>query len=429
MAETVLLPQQGNSVESVILLQWNKQEGETVQPGDVLCEVETDKTTMEVESTAAGTVLKHLYQTGDEIPVKTPIVVVGEPGEDFAELVVEEATAEEAAAEKAAINTEPAPGRTSTDTTKPTPHRETTSPPPVSATSGTTAVSPRARMSAKRGGISPETVTGSGPGGRIIERDVLSALRTQRRTVEDVSERPATTRPDDQTVTEIKVQGVRKVIAQRMRESLASTAQLTLHSGADARMLQSMRTRFKEQGASLNVDGISVNAMVMYAVARTLPDFPELNAHFSESVIRRFSRVDLSFAVDTERGLMVPTIFGANAISLGRMSDSIKELARRCVEGNATTDDLAPGTFTCTNLGSFGIEYFTPVLNPPQVAILGINAITPRPIYVTEEVVDHVPYIGLSLTIDHQAIDGAPASRFLQELSRRIAHFDLLLAR
>ncbi|TVR68920.1 MAG: 2-oxo acid dehydrogenase subunit E2 [Spirochaetaceae bacterium] len=454
MAETVLLPQQGNSVESVILLQWNKAEGETVETGEVLCEVETDKTTMEVESTASGTVLKHLVQEGDEVPVKTAIVVIGAPGESVEQF----SSGSEPAAAPAAPAPAAAPAATATEApaepatpaagapaTASAPAAESPAPPgiPTDAARSVPGASPRARMRAAAASVDSgalNNLAGTGPGGRVIERDVNDALRSGTLGVERAAdkaagrervtpERGATPTSVPGEVTEFPVQGIRKVIAERMHASLASTAQFTLHGSADARALQTLRARFKQDGSSLGLENVTINDMVMYAAARTLRDFPEMNAHFLERVIRRFSRVDLSFAVDTERGLMVPTIAGADTISLGALSTRIKELAGRCTGGKATSDDLSPGTFTVTNLGSFGVEYFTPVLNPPQVAILGINTISLKAVATREGTVDHVPHLGLSLTVDHQAVDGAPAARFLQELSRRIARFDLLLAR
>lgn len=443
MAEAIVVPQQGNSVESVILLQWSRVEGDTVQEGDTLCEVETDKTTMEVESTATGTILKLLYQEGDEIPVKTAIAVVGKPGESIDGSWTTEADSQEDA---------PAPAEPASPAEAASPS-ETAHPAESAGFAGTgtgvdgtgragstetPGVSPRARRAARRSGISPERLVGSGPGGRVLERDVLQAGQVGQ-VGRDVSSPSPTASPafsfsdaetgsGEQLYTDIPVQGVRKIIAERMRASLATTAQLTMHGSADARDLQHYRALFKNEGSSYALDGVNINDMVMYACARTLPGFPELNAHFSEGRIRRFSTVDLSFAVDTERGLMVPTIRNAHELSLRELSEVAKTLARRCLEGTASADDIRPGTFTVTNLGAFGIEYFTPILNPPQVAILGLNAITLRPVYNEQGDLDHHPHMGLSLTIDHQALDGAPAARFLRELSNRIAKFGLLLA-
>ncbi len=477
MAEIVVLPQQGNSVEEVVLLDWNVAEGDSVSVGSVLCEVETDKATMEVESTAAGTVLKLLAAAGDEVPVKSPLVVVGEAGEDISRVDLGDTGHSgdtEAAGGGAAAGgphptsgeaPSPTPGSAAGDTdSAPRAAAGAESPGPGSpgafatsgGVSGTSGVSPRARMRAAERAIDPRTISGSGPGGRVIERDVLSAaaettasargaaagtpgtgvggrVTTADRAAsqEPRSSSPAADRTEGATTIrdEVSVSGVRRVIADRMHASLQNTAQLTLHSSADARALKALRARFKQSGEELGLGGVNLNDMVMFAVVQTLEEFPDLNAHFTGDVIRRFSGVDVGFAVDTPRGLLVPTVQNAHTLSLAQLSRRIKELAQRAIDGKATSEDLAPATFTVTNLGAFGIERFTPVLNPPQVAILGVNSINLKAVEGRDGSVEHVPHMGLSLTIDHQAVDGAPGARFLQTLSRRLAEFDLLMAR
>ncbi len=468
MAEIVVLPQQGNSVEEVVLLDWSVAEGDSVTEGSVLCEVETDKATMEVESTAAGTILKLLAAAGDEVPVKSPLVVVGEAGEDISNLDLGDngdtsdheataaGTAEGAQVSAAGDDAPPATGDAESAPAIGTDAGSTSAATSTGAASGTIGVSPRAKMRAAERQIDPRTVSGSGPGGRIIERDVLSASPETtasargatagtpgtgvggRVSAADLAATPET-RPSSPVVEhaagattvldEISVTGVRRVIADRMLASLQDTAQLTLHSSADARALKSLRARFKQSSEELGLGGVNLNDMLMFAVVRTLEEFPDLNAHFTGDTIRRFSGVDLGFAVDTPRGLLVPTIRNAHTLSLAQLSEQVKELAQRAIDGKATSADLAPATFTVTNLGAFGIERFTPVLNPPQVAILGVNSINLKPVEDAEGSVVHVPHMGLSLTINHQAVDGAPGARFLQTLGRRLAEFDLLLAR
>ncbi len=481
MAEIVVLPQQGNSVEEVVLLDWHVAEGDSVTEGAVLCEVETDKATMEVESTAAGTVLKLLAAAGDVVPVKSPLVVVGEAGEDIAGLDPDGATAEteqSSQPEQPAAASAAAPADTAAvaDPAQPTTTPDT---PPASrnqSAHGSAAVSPRARLRAADRGIDPTMLPGTGPGGRIIERDVLSAEATTtasargaapgtpgtgiggRITSGDTAASAAAARSATRgetgvaparssigsaavsaeatlfgtataTLEEIPVTGVRRVIADRMHASLQSTAQLTLDSSADARALKALRARCKRSGEELGLSGVTLNDMLMFAVVQTLSEFPELNAHFTGDTIRRFSGVDLGFAVDTPRGLLVPTVQNAHLLTLAALSGQVKELAQRAIDGKATNADLAPATFTVTNLGAFGIERFTPVLNPPQVAILGVGSIDLKAVDRGDGTVEHIPHMGLSLTIDHQAVDGAPGARFLQTLSRRLADFDLLLAR
>ena len=211
-----------------------------------------------------------------------------------------------------------------------------------------------------------------------------------------------------------------------MLQSLQTTAQLTLNASADARALQALRKRLKESPESMGVRGITINDLVLLAVARTLPSFPTLNALFTGETIQQYKQVHLGVAVDTPRGLLVPVIRGASGLTLRQLAGEAKRLAAGAQEGKISPDELTGGTFTVTNLGAFGVESFTPILNPPQVAILGVCNIQPKPAEVDGEV-RFIPHIGLSLTINHQVVDGAPAARFLQALGQAIAQIDLLL--
>ena len=440
MAEQVRLPQQGNSVESCILLEWRKQVGDAVAIGEVVCEVETDKASFEVESTAAGVLLAHHAAEGAEVAVMAPLCSVGRAGEAVATPEVApktpEPTAPPVSSAPAASTDAPLPPQpTVPERTAPTP------------TEGVGGVSPRARLRAQELGVAVHAIVGSGPADRVIERDVVTAAdgsrppESERRAaasgVDAVSAAAAPEQPQAQpgaARTELPVRGIRKLIAERMLDSLQRTAQLTLHAHADARAILSFRRRLKTHGERWGIERISINDLLMAVCAKTLPDYPALNAHFLDDRIVQFGGVDLGFAVDTARGLLVPTIRGAHLLSLRRLSAAARELATRAVAGKATNEDLAEATFTCSNLGAIGVAGFTPVLNPPQVAILGLGAIELRAVadrydeHGEAEGVRHVPHIALSLTIDHRAVDGAPAARFLAELCRRIAAIELVLA-
>lgn len=466
MPTSVVMPKQGNTVESVIIVDWKKRVGETVEVGDVLCEVETDKATMEVPSPVAGVLLKTLYNVGDEVPVMTTIAWIGEPGEAAPDGEGEAVRSKEVASPSV-------PSAAS-------PEAPAAAPSPASAAELRPPISPRARHLAERKGVDTGGLTGSGPGGRIIERDVQAALAAQpkltpvakamvaeggyavpaqgsgpggrvtskdlvrageqkSRRAGEVLERippagaaqapvsiaaPSPLAPGEVEI--IPVKGVRKVIAERMLQSLQTTAQLTIHASADARALQALRKRLKESPEAMGLRGITINDLVLFAVARTLPAYPGLNALFTGTEIHQYRSVHLGVAVDTPRGLMVPVIRAAEALSLRQLSAEAKRLATACLESKITPDELTGGTFTVTNLGAFGVESFTPVLNPPQVAILGVCAIQPKAVEVDGEI-RFIPHIGLSLTINHQVVDGAPAARFLQALGQAIAAVDLLL--
>lgn len=426
MAETVILPKLGNTVESAIILAWHAAVGDSVAAGDMLCEIETDKATLEIESSANGILLAQLVQEGDEAAVLQPLAVVGQAGESIAEFITDSPSAADAKAELPVDVTQPVPLLQSEDRI---------------------AISPRALNLARRKGIDFANLPGSGPQGRIIERDIEAAL-SQRVTLSPVAKAmlesgdfqlaDATVASQRVTkahlepaakpgITETPLKGIRKTIAQRMLNSLQSTAQLTLNASADARALQTFRRRLKNSHPSFGMNAISINDLLLFAISRTLPAFPALNAHFENDIIRQFAAAHLAMAVDTERGLLVPVIRDAEALSLKQIAAEASRLAVACRAGQAQPDELTGGTFTVSNLGALGIESFTPVLNPPQVAILGIGSINLKPMPVDENV-DFIPHIGLSLTINHQVVDGAPAARFLQALSNNIANIDILAA-
>jgi len=225
----------------------------------------------------------------------------------------------------------------------------------------------------------------------------------------------------------LPLKGVRRVIAERMLASLQNTAQLTLNAVADARALLAYRQRLKASPEELGLRAITLNDLVLFVVARVLPRHTGLNALFAGEAVTRHKRVHLGFAVDTPRGLMVPVLRDAHSLSLSQLSQEAKRLAAACLENRATPDELNGGTFTVSNLGAFGVESFTPVLNPPQVAILGVGNVNLRAVEM-EGTVQHIPHLGLSLTINHQVVDGAPGALFLQAVSQALAQLELMLA-
>lgn len=441
MAVAIVMPKQGQSVESCIIATWKKQPGDAVAEGEILCEVETDKALLEVESHAAGILLEHFFRIGDDVPVLTPIAAIGQPGDDIAALrpygTQNQPEAKIIDSESAAIPAAKLGVVESATLLAVEP----------------TAISPRARHLAESKQIDVSGINGSGPEGRIIERDVMNMLVAKPRitplaqsmvksgdfTLPDASGGRITAKdlqPVDSKaqvpqilddVKEIPLKGTRKIIASRMLASLQTTAQLTLNMTADARALRDYRQRCKASSDSLGLQNVTINDFVLYGVSRTLPQFADLNALFMDETIYQHQSVHLGFAVDTPRGLVVPVIRNADRLSLKQLSAEARRLADACVEGRIQPDELNGGTFTVSNLGSFGIESFTPVLNTPQVGILGVGNINLKPVEADAEVT-FIPHIGLSLTINHQIVDGAPAARFLQALSRNLAEFELLLA-
>jgi pyruvate dehydrogenase E2 component (dihydrolipoamide acetyltransferase) len=393
---------------------------------------------MEVESPVSGTILALFFEEGDDVPVLTNIAAVGKTGESVDEL---RPAGTAVAAE--------APQPASSPVAEPAAPAETDGEP-----DGRLKISPRARKLAEREGVDVTQIQGTGPGGRIIERDVQAAAARKpvmsplarsmvaqgeyvapergsgprgRIMAADLTPAGAEVPAGEEEAEVIPVKGVRKIIAERMLESLQTTAQLTLNASADARALQAYRRQLKTSAEDLGLQKVTINDLVLLAVSRTLPLYPELNAHFSGETISRYKNVQLGVAVDTPRGLMVPVIRRANLLSLKEISDESRRLAAACQAGKIGPDELTGGTFTVTNLGSLGVESFTPVLNPPEVGILGVGNIQLKPVEVEEEV-QFIPHLGLSLTINHQVVDGAPAARFLQALSQGLAEIELLLA-
>lgn len=448
MATPVQMPQPGNTVEECLLVEWAVPEGEPVTKGQVVCTIETDKATFEVESPADGTLVRQFVSAGEVAPVLTTIGAVGEPGEDVSDLAPTSAAPSQPAGRKAAKEPK--------KEMREEPRAESPAPQdPQSAASaqradGRRAVSPRARKLAARLGVDPTGLQGSGPQGRVVSDDVQAAAgrltplaRAEQAATGRTAQAPSglggrarardlvEAAPQEAPPEEIPLTQIRARIAERMRASLAQHAQLTLHGSADATALLALRRRFKEaRSADEEAPNVTLNAMICAAAVWTLPAFPELNATFDPEAEKlvRYSQVHLGVAVDTDRGLMVPVVRNAHAMRLSELTGAIAQTAAEARSGAIDPDRLYGGTFTITNLGALGVERFTPVLNSPQVSILGVCAIEERPVPDGAGGVRFQPALGLSLTIDHQVVDGAPAARFLQALAQSIGTFDFALA-
>ena len=433
MATPIIMPRQGQSVESCILTEWKVSVGDAVAEGDVLAVIETDKASFDLESTAAGKILALFWEADDDVPVLANVAVVGEDGEDTDPFRPEGQASASVAAEPESSAPPPAPA-VSQASGEPV-AAPVAGPVSIGASSG---VSPRARKLAMKHGLDPETIQGSGPEGRVIERDIeatlagrprLSATARSRSLSEDL-EAPARGSglagmilskdlkvPGSVEGAEISpVKGIRKVIADRMIESLQNTAQLTLHTSFELTQAQAYRAQRLEAGQSK----ISLNDIIAHGIVKALQAHPELNAHFLGNRIATFEKVHLGVAVDTERGLLVPVIKNASDLSIEQISAEVKKLAGACREGSISPDNLSGGSFTLTNLGMLGVENFTPVLNAPEVAILGVGGIALKPKRTESGAIEYVDTLPLSLTIDHQGVDGAPAARFLQTLVEKL---------
>ena len=462
MATSVIMPRQGQSVESCILSKWHKKAGDAVHTGDLLFSYETDKASFDEEAKVDGILLVQLAEENDDVPCLAEVCQVGSEAEwasgNFGSAATASTPAVTSPEQVHVLSSVPAPVEVLPDATRPTDE------------TGKMAISPRAKAMAEKVGIDPTLAVPTGPDGRVIARDIqrlqdagiritpAAGARSTgtagvegtglggRVTTADLSRLVSS--PSDATpvvpVTTVSatlpstadlnayqdtpLPNIRKVIAKAMLQSISTTCQLTLNTSFDATALLAQRALFKKAGETMPaVAGITLTDMVLFAVAKTLPAHPDLNAWFMEDKARRFSHVHLGLAVDTERGLMVPTIFGADTLTLAALSAAAKTVAKECQTGSVNPDKLKGGTFTVTNLGTFGIESFTPVLNAPQTGILGVNTLETK-VRKGAAGIETYEAMGLSLTFDHRALDGAPAARFLKDLTGRLERFGALLA-
>ena len=443
MATPVIMPRQGQSVESCIITEWKKKKGDAVKSGEILFSYETDKASFEEEAKVDGILLEVFYNAGDEVPVLLNVAVIGNAGENVSQFKQGETNT--------ATTVEPVKESVKQEVI--TPKVENTTVPVATApvAEGDAKISPRARNLADKLGVPVQNLAGTGPQGRIIERDVEEYAKSKPLVTPLAMEKagdeklvPGTqgsgiggrVRATDLQVPTNKIYGedfevkklsnMRKIIGQKMLESMQTTAQLTHHLCADARKMQALRAKVKTAVDKGGSDNITLNDMVCYAVVRALKKHPNANGHFLGDSIRTFKKVHLGIAVDTERGLMVPVIRNADDLSIQGLSSQLKALAGACRKGNVDPELLASeaGTFTVSNLGAYGIEMFTPVLNIPQMGILGVNTITYRPGDIGGGMIGFIPVIGLSLTYDHRALDGAPASALLKEIKDEIENLD-----
>jgi pyruvate dehydrogenase E2 component (dihydrolipoamide acetyltransferase) len=403
MATAVIMPKQGQSVETCIITKWFKSKGDTVSVGDLLFSYETDKASFDLESPAEGILLDIYFSEGAEVPVLVNVAVIGKNGEETLSFIqgqsINEAVTEKV---KAEVKVEK-----KTDNTV------------QLSTDSKIRISPKAKKMAHEKGVNINNLTGSGPNGRIIARDIEKGISEEITGVKT----PLISESD---FTEQPLSNVRKLIAKAMHSSLQNSAQLTHHMSADVRFLLAARQIIKIRLANdKSQQDITLNDMVCWCVIKALGKFPEANSHFLEDRIKTFNKVHLGLAVDTPRGLMVPAVRDAGGMDLAKLSGELKSAAEACKRGSINPELIksASATFTVSNLGNYGVEMFTPVVNLPQVAILGVCTIINRPADLGNNTFGFVPYIGLSLTYDHRAIDGGPATLFLKEIKEQIEAF------
>ncbi len=463
MSIEVYIPKYGQTVEEVKIVQWFVEDGATVKKDQEILEIETDKTTFFVESEAVGVLHRGPYASGDTVPVLEVVAIIGKPDDKF--------IAHKVGSESTEVTTSTELART-TGATQP-------SEAAVSSVATTVFASPRARKLASEKGVDVTRLTPTGGGGaRVAERDVLAYLASTPKatplaeklaaetgidlrqvtgtgpggkiTREDVaaastpaapgtvappaismpSTPAAVALPPADVVERIPLKGIRAIIADRMGASVHTTARVTLVTEVDATEFVAMRERLKAKVSEQWGFAPGYNDLLALVVAKALRQFPYMNARLAPDAIELMAHVNLGMAVDTEKGLLVPVIRDADAKSLREFGALFRDLVDRARKGRSLPDDLSGGTFTITNLGMHDIDAFTPVINLPEAAILGVGRITAKWVFRPESPSAPVlrQMLTLSLVFDHRLVDGAPAARFLQWIKGVVEEPYLLVA-
>ncbi|BBA75398.1 MULTISPECIES: dihydrolipoamide acetyltransferase family protein [Bacillus] len=383
MAVKVVMPKLGMAMKKGEVSVWNKKVGDPVEKGESIASINSEKIEMEIEAPESGTLLHIKVKEGEGVPPGTPICYIGENGEEVRE---KEAPAPENAG-KPQSEPEHIPAPKAVQKRK---HR--------------VKISPVARKMAEKAGLKVDTLNGTGPGGRIVKADVIKAMKTESEPQSSVQ----TAQPEEKPAS-----AMRKVIADRMHKSLQNSAQLTLTMKADITELVKWQQQLADSVKKRSGVKLTVTHFVSRAAVLALKQHPELNSSYQEERIITYPYVHLGMAVSLENGLVVPVIRDAEKLSFLELADHISTSARRAREGNASGDDLHGSTFSITNLGGYGIEHFTPILNPPEAGILGVGASYETPAFKGDELVKST-MLPLSLTFDHRVCDGAPAADFLK---------------
>lgn len=434
MASQVIMPKLSPTMEEGVVSRWLKKQGDKVSMGEPLAEIDTDKATMEMQALANGVLRKILINEGESAPLGQLIAIIGEPDEDISSLLNQSATAAAktqapapAKAEPAAAKVEPAPAKPEAE--KPAP--QASSPQgngsqaaevTEKSASGRLIVSPLAARMAAEAGIDLRSLQGSGPGGRIIKKDIEAAISKPRsapaaqgfpRAVETRSFQQAATVGAspyrDEPMSEI-----RRTIARRLVTSLGPIPHFFLTSEIEMDRAAEMRRGINALDPELK---ISFNDIVIKVAAAALIQHPEVNASFQEKVIRYYERADIGVAVAIQDGLITPVVRSADRKSLSEIASEVRELAERARSRRLRPEEYTGASFSISNLGMFGIDEFTAVINPPEGAILAVGAVTPKPVVRENEIVIR-QVMRVTMSCDHRVIDGATGAKFLQTFKK-----------
>lgn len=425
MATKVFMEALSPTMEEGRLVKWLKNEGDKIASGDVLAEVETDKAIMELVARGDGVLRKRMIAEDTTAPVGTLIGVIAAPDEKIDDLVAAAPTQKaEASAPSAPASTPTAPAATAPQAAatatappakaEPQPQTSDLRPQTSEARPQTSKSSPLARRLAAERGVDLTSVSGSGPGGRIVKRDVESARAAAPAAAAQAARAP---RPrSDADYSDVPLTQIRKTIARRLVESIGPIPTFYLTAEFDMERVAEMRAAMGQLGDEYKV---SFNDIVLKAVATALAQHPEVNAHWLGDAMRFWNRVHLGIAVATEAGLITPVIFDADQKRLSEIAAEARDLAGRARERRLKPEEYTGSTFTVSNLGMFGIEHFTAIINPPEAGILAVGAIESRPVVYNENVVVR-RRMRVTMSCDHRVIDGAAGAKFLQTLKRLV---------
>jgi pyruvate dehydrogenase E2 component (dihydrolipoamide acetyltransferase) len=407
MPTTIVLPKMGMTMTEGTLAEWLVPDGAPIEKGQPIFKMLTEKVNAEVEAEASG-VLRHLVPEDTTVPAGGVVGCILAQGE---ELPAELAAMAASAAAPAPATAAPAPAAPGV----------AAGAPPARATGGFVPASPLARRLAEEAGIDLSQVEGTGPGGRILQEDVERAIAARR----EASAAPAAAAPAAGRTIPFK--GVRRTIGERMHESLQAMAQLTITMEVDVteagRMCQELSARWQAEPAG----GVSVTYThaILKAAALALAEHPRLNSTLEGDVIRLLDEVNVGVAVALDEGLIVPVLREADRKPLRQIAVEARELSEKARQGTLTVDEVTGGTFTVTTLGMYDVDVFTPIVNPPQCAILGVGRVKEVPVFEGDQVVRR-SVLNLSLSFDHRVVDGAPAADFLRRVKHYLEQPDLL---
>ncbi|MBL4632404.1 MAG: pyruvate dehydrogenase complex dihydrolipoamide acetyltransferase [Kofleriaceae bacterium] len=419
MAQIIGLPKLSPTMEEGILIRWVLKEGDSVEPGDLIAEVETDKANMDFSLEDEGVLLKFLVAEGTTVRLGAPVLILGEEGEDIT-AIVKEAEAQLAGGSASDSASTPAPEAVPAPASASS--TSTIAPLTPASSGGRLLASPLAKTLAIELGIDLRQLQGSGPGGRIVERDVRKASGGTA-SVAQVSDTALAVVPAPAPILVPEVEGdyediplsnIRKTIAQRLTAAARDIPQFRLSTSFEAAPLLAFRKRLNELMAGRGK--VSVNDLLIKGVALALRQVPEVNVAFLGDAVRQFSQVHVGVAVALERGLMTPVVRNADLKGLGVISNEVKDLVGRAKDRKIKAHEIQGSTFTISNLGMFGIDHFDAIINPPEGAILAVGRIVKQPVFDDEGNVTVGQRMNLTMTCDHRVIDGAVGARFLDAL-------------